>query len=481
MTILTRYIIKEHSGPFLFSLSVIMFVFVTKFIVQYIGKIFGKGLSVSTIFEFIYLNLAWMLALAVPMAVLIATLMAFGRLSSDNEITILKSSGINLFQILRPALLASLVLTILMVIYNDRVLPDFNHRARLLFQSISRKKPTLEMQEGLYLTMGKYTILVDEIEESLESTISEKGDILAPSFGTRSADKLKNITIADYSSSQYIKNIVAKYGYLVFDKQREQLVFTLYDGEIHETNTLDYSEYRRITFSKNNFYIPAPDIVFKLHQDSYRGDREMDIEAMLKEVRIKKEAILKQKEEIRKNLSRYFLHPDSIASWLTKYDKTEESNLAAINRAAYSKALRKTQSISQQLLANKSNIDHFEKQINKYMVEVHKKFSIPFACIVFILVGAPLGIRARKGSFGVGFSFSVGFFLIYWVCLIGGEELADRQYLTPFLAMWFPNIVVGITGLYMVYRTLKETSFIYWEKAPKILQFLLRVKRGKKG
>ncbi|MFQ5584680.1 MAG: LptF/LptG family permease, partial [Calditrichia bacterium] len=240
MTILTRYIIKEHSGPFLFSLSVIMFVFVTKFIVQYIGKIFGKGLSVSTIFEFIYLNLAWMLALAVPMAVLIATLMAFGRLSSDNEITILKSSGINLFQILRPALLASLVLTILMVIYNDRVLPDFNHRARLLFQSISRKKPTLEMQEGLYLTMGKYTILVDEIEESLESTISEKGDILAPSFGTSPADKLKNITIADYSSSQYIKNIVAKYGYLIFDKQREQLVFTLYDGEIHETNTLDY-------------------------------------------------------------------------------------------------------------------------------------------------------------------------------------------------------------------------------------------------
>ena len=140
MSILTRYIVKEHAGPFLFAVAVIMFVFVTKFIVQYIGRIFGKGLPALTILELVYLNLAWMLALAVPMAVLIATLMAFGRLSSDNEITILKSSGINLFQILRPALGAAFILTILMILYNDMVLPDFNHRARLLFQSISQKK-----------------------------------------------------------------------------------------------------------------------------------------------------------------------------------------------------------------------------------------------------------------------------------------------------------------------------------------------------
>ena len=92
MNIISRYIVKEHLGPFFFSLAVIMFVFVTKFIVQYIGRLFGKGLSAITILEFVYLNLAWMLALAVPMSVLVASLMAFGRLSADNEITILKEN-----------------------------------------------------------------------------------------------------------------------------------------------------------------------------------------------------------------------------------------------------------------------------------------------------------------------------------------------------------------------------------------------------
>ena len=107
-------------------------------------------------------------------------------------------------------------------------------------------------------------------------------------------------------------------------------------------------------------------------------------------------------------------------------------------------------------------------------MEIHKKFSIPFACIVFVLIGAPLGIRARKGSVGIGVTFSVGFFLLYWTCLIGGEDLADRRILSPGLAMWFPNILVGAFGLYITYRTVKETQFIQWDRLPKFLQFFFR-------
>jgi lipopolysaccharide export system permease protein len=143
MFLLARYTIREHIGPFLFSLAVIMFVFVTKFIVQYIGKIFGKGLSIGTIIEFIYLNLAWMLALAVPMSVLVAALMAFGRLSSDNEITILKTSGISIYKIIRPALIATIFLTIFMFWFTDKVLPEYNHKARLLWEKKLLTKATL--------------------------------------------------------------------------------------------------------------------------------------------------------------------------------------------------------------------------------------------------------------------------------------------------------------------------------------------------
>jgi lipopolysaccharide export system permease protein len=476
MFLLARYTIREHIGPFIFSLAVIMFVFVTKFIVQYIGKIFGKGLSLGTIIEFVYLNLAWMLALAVPMAVLVASLMAFGRLSSDNEITILKTSGISIYKIIQPALIAAFFITLIMFWFTDRVLPEYNHRARLLFSSISRKKPTLQLEEGIYMNLGKYSILVEDVERSLGKEVVDKSNIIDPEYSDNKADQLKDITIFDRSSSDLQRTIIAESGRLVFDKIRESLVFTLYNGEIHEINTKDYSEYRRLQFSRNVFYIPAPDLVFKRDEDEWRGDREMNLKMMNAEVDKYKSSINNELEKIQSDLKEYYPVPDSLKAWLAR--KTTLSKLADIDvnelQASRSKTMRKTQALIQRLKSSEKNIDFYQRQIYKYEVEMHKKFSIPFASIIFVLIGAPLGIKAKKGSLGVGVTFSIGFFLLYWVFLIGGEELADRQLISPFLAMWLANIIVGAFGIYLTYRVVKETTFIRWEKLPKFLQSFFR-------
>jgi lipopolysaccharide export system permease protein len=476
MFLLARYTIREHIGPFLFSLAVIMFVFVTKFIVQYIGKIFGKGLSIGTIIEFIYLNLAWMLALAVPMSVLVAALMAFGRLSSDNEITILKTSGISIYKIIRPALIATIFLTIFMFWFTDKVLPEYNHKARLLFSSISRKKPTLQLEEGIYMNLGKYSILVEDVERSLGEEVIDKSNIIDPEYVDDRADRLKDITIFDRSSSDLQRTIIAATGRLVFDKVRESLVFTLYNGEIHEINTKDYSEYRRLQFTRNVFYIPAPDLVFKRDEDEWRGDREMNIKMMKAEVAKYRNSISNEMKKIRQDMTVYYPAPDSIKTWLareTDNDPVTEISLSKI-QSSRTKALRKSQAVIQRLKSSEKNIDFYRRQIYKYEVEIHKKFAIPFASIVFILIGAPLGIKAKKGSLGVGVTFSIGFFLLYWVFLIGGEELADRQLISPFLAMWMANIIVGSFGVYLTYRVVKETTFIRWEKLPKFLQSFFR-------
>jgi lipopolysaccharide export system permease protein len=476
MFLLARYIIKEHIGPFLFSLAVIMFVFVTKFIVQYIGRIFGKGLSLFTILEFVYLNLAWMFALAVPMSVLVAALMAFGRLSSDNEITILKTSGISLYKIIRPVLISTILLTIFMYWFNDQLLPEYNHRARLLFSSISRKKPTLQLEQGIYMTLGKYSILIQEIERSLGREVVEKSDILGPDYSEDAADRLKKITIFDRSSTDMQRTVIANSGRLVFDKERERLVFTLFEGEIHEINTRDYSEYRRMQFSVNNFYIPAPELVFRREEDEYRSDREMSVKMMHAEVQKFRKSIGNAQENMKQILQQYYPHPDSLqlrvttANLLANHPSIRNEDIQTLR----SKSIRKTQAVIQKLENEKNNIDYYQKQIYRFQVEIHKKFSIPFASIVFILIGTPLGIKARRGSLGVGVTFSIGFFLLYWVFLIGGEELADRQLLSPFVAMWLPNIIVGSFGLYLTYRVVKETTFFRWERLPKYLQLFFK-------
>jgi len=108
------------------------------------------------------------------------------------------------------------------------------------------------------------------------------------------------------------------------------------------------------------------------------------------------------------------------------------------------------------------------------MVEVHKKYSIPFACLVFILVGAPLGIMSRKGGMAVGLGLSLGFFIIYWAFLIGGEELADRGLIPAFWAMWSANILIGIAGIYILVRSARETTFISWRWTEKLIPKMLR-------
>jgi lipopolysaccharide export system permease protein len=97
------------------------------------------------------------------------------------------------------------------------------------------------------------------------------------------------------------------------------------------------------------------------------------------------------------------------------------------------------------------------------MVEVHKKFALAVACLVFVLVGAPLGVMAKKGGMAVGLGLSLGFFVLYWAFLIGGEELADRQLIPAFWAMWSANILIGGAGIYILVKTAKEAKFISWE------------------
>ena len=100
--------------------------------------------------------------------------------------------------------------------------------------------------------------------------------------------------------------------------------------------------------------------------------------------------------------------------------------------------------------------------MDQYLVEINKKYSIPVACLVFVLVGVPLGIMSRRGGFGVAATLSLGFFILYWACLIGGEKLADRDIVQPFIGMWIANVLIGIVGGYLTIRIGRETILIDW-------------------
>ena len=487
MKILPKYIIREHIPPFVFALAVLMFIFLMQFLLKYITKIFGKGLPFLTIIELVFYNLAWMFALAVPMAVLVATLMSFGRLSGDNEITILKSSGISIYKIIRPALIFGGVITILMIVFNDKVLPDFNHRARVMFQNIGQKKATLRLEPGIFFDLGKYSFHVDQIEKSLGEELSERTNLLGPDMDIENnPDQLKTVTIFDRSNPNKTVTVTADEGYMVYSKATKNMVFTLFDGEYHEFDNTNIDDYRFSHFSRNRVNIPAPQFEFENKDDDYRGDREMDVNMMIEKVNGNEESMQKEAERIMERVEKAW---SPIAEKLIEVPLTHNVNEKKTDffeniphdklKSAVNRANLKVNRLQQLIKTSGTRIISHEVAKNRYLVEVHKKFSIPFASIVFILVGAPLGIASRKGSMGIGITLSIFFFLLYWICLILGEDLADRRFLHPMLAMWFPNILIGFSGMYLTWRTVKETTVIKWDK---IGQFFTKfIQKNKKA
>jgi lipopolysaccharide export system permease protein len=443
-----------------------------QFLLKYITKIFGKGLPFLTIIELVFYNLAWMFALAVPMAVLVATLMSFGRLSGDNEITILKSSGISIYKIIRPALIFGGFVTILMTVFNDKVLPDFNHRARVMFQNIGQKKATLRLEPGIFFDLGKYSFHVGQIEKTLGEELSERTNLLGPEMDPENKpDQLRNVTIFDRSNPNKTVTVTADEGYMVYSKATKNMIFTLFDGEYHEFDNTNKDAYRFSHFSRNRVNIPAPQFEFENKEDDYRGDREMNVSMMIDKVNGNEESMRKEAEKIKEQIEKVW---NPIAKKLPKEPLIFEANETKPDlfkdvpqdmlQKAVNRANLKVNRLQQLIKTYGTRITSHEVAKNRYLVEVHKKFSIPFASIVFILIGAPLGIASRKGSMGIGITLSIFFFLLYWICLILGEDLADRRFLHPMLAMWFPNILIGFSGMYLTWRTVKETTVIKWDK-----------------
>ena len=258
MRLLRRYIIKEMLSPFAFSLLVIIFVLFIQFLLRAIDRFLGKGIDTITILEYLFLNLAWIVALAVPMAVLIATLMTFGRLSQDNEINAMRSSGIGFLKIIRPALIFGTVICLLLLFFNNYILPEMNFKARMLSGDIYRKRPLLTVDPGHFI-----------------GDLPDYGMII----GGKNGETMEEVRIFSKNSRKTQTSIYSKTGTL--ETIGSELVLTLFDGEIHELNVQDFSEYRRIQFSKHKINIPVNDLMLMRRDTSNRSDREMTIPMML--------------------------------------------------------------------------------------------------------------------------------------------------------------------------------------------------------
>ncbi|KAA3606223.1 MAG: YjgP/YjgQ family permease [Calditrichaeota bacterium] len=441
---LNYYIFKEHVGPFFLALMIILFLLIVNFLIGNVERLLGKGLPIQVILEFIVLNLAWIVALVIPMAVLVATLIAFGRLSADNEIIALKSAGVNLYKLAIFPVCAAGILCSVLIYFNNYIVPDANYRASTLKRDIIKKKPTLLIEEGVF---------VDEIPNHKILVRRKPEDPNSP--------KIFDILIYDFSDPKYQTTISAEEGELTLSQDGEFMVMTLFNGELTKVETRNFEELQVMKFDKQVITMEA-DLGFS-RDDEYKRQKR-DVEKTLDELKATIEADNKIISNTQNDINKitktvfdfYYEESENPPMSVKSLAKTKNDSLSYykfignVNRRNLSKVGYLLKKIS-----NK------EENIKQNLVEIHKKYAIPVACIVFVLLGMPLGILFRKSGISVGGSISMLFFLVYYAFLIQGEALADKGIISPFLGMWSANIILTLLGFFLLFWAIEEKKVTF--------------------
>jgi lipopolysaccharide export system permease protein len=491
--ILHRYVLKEHVGPLTFALTALTSILLLQYIGKHFGELVGKGLPTLVIAEFFGLSIPLTVALTLPMAVLIATLYAFSRLAAENEITALKASGVSVVSVLRPVLLAALGVTLVMIGFNDQVLPRSNHRLAVLQRDIAQKKPTFGLREQVIneVSPGKFYLRAGHLDEA--------------------TNLMREVTIYDMADPTRRRTIYADSGNMGMSKNLSDLELTLYNGNMEDVPTATPNELQRLFFDVDLIRVRGVGNQFqKTTADSYKSDREMTVcemqaaqdkaraahEAARKEYLAKVAALQKSKAM----LSKTVLDAKTTAPWdvglgrvyckaiaLFAPKKAQAQAVSSTPRAIApsaglspslppppgSRQARPDTLIpriapSAGVAPNSSDLARLEglrirlqdssTLMNSYGVEIHKKFALAVACFVFVLLGAPIALRFPRGGVGLTIGVSLFVFALYYVCLIAGESIAKRGSMPAVVSMWMANIIFALVALWMLGKMGQEGS-----------------------
>jgi len=453
--ILSRYILRQHIPPLLYALAALTCAMLVNQIAKQFGNFVGKGLPWSVIFEVFALSIPFIVAMTLPMAVLVAVLYTFSHLAADNEVTAMKASGISVGRMLVPVLGGATAIGLIAFLWNDQILPRSNHELRTLLVDIQRKKPTFQLKEQVIneVVAGQFFLRATRIDPATNA--------------------LTDVTIYDLEDPDRRRIIMADSGRMAYAAgggggsgvgggSATDLYLTLRDGEIHEIKRTDPQHFNRTFYGVNRIKVAGVSNTFEATKnDEYRGDREMTICAMQDVVararqdlaRVRTEALASLSAELRRTAKLAQLPPTTTIDTTTPPPSRYCRLLGAIQRvfapgaAEAAQAGQSPRTVTNLAYTPQAPSAYTQRQRAArqraaiYEVEIQKKLAISAACVIFALLGLPLAIRYPRGGVGLVIGTSLAVFSVYYVGLIGGEELGDRLIVPPFFAMWTPNLI----------------------------------------
>lgn len=448
---LDKLILKAFIGPFLATFFIAYFVLMMQSLWKYIDDLVGKGLELAIIGKFLWYASASMLTLAMPIAILISTIMTFGNLGERFELVAIKSSGISLLRFMRPLLGVSIILCIVTFVFANYVIPNANFKFKALYYSILYKKPALDLREGkFYNAIPGYSIKVGKKEPDGKT--------------------IRDVVIFEQQNNLQDNCIIAKKGIMQFSKDERFLEFTLYDGHRYQEKGSSYdtaTEYTRLDFAEYKKVFDIASIQLMAPPDSmFKSDmRSMSVKELDKSI----DSLNKLAAQYKKVIDADFksqLQNIYISDSVWNKNKYTAGNIKSfnqivpdsvtldVNRNAVSvlNTMKSTMMFSGNELAAKIG----EIRLNR--VEWHHKFSLSLICLVLFFIGAPLGSIIRRGGLGMPLVMAIIFFLIFHLLNLFGEKFARGDVMPPSIGMWLPEFVLIPIGIFLTYKAMYDSQ-----------------------
>ena len=465
------YLLRNFLGLFLATFFIAIFILLMQFMWMHVNDLVGKGIGLGVLSEFFIYATASVIPLALPLAILLSSLIAFGNLAEKFELTAMKAAGISLFRIMRPLTIAIALLSVGAFFFSNNVLPKSQMKLWALIFSLRQKSPELQVPVGeFYDEISGYHMYV---------------------HGKTSKGELLNIMIYDYSDGfENAKVMVADTGRMEASADKRYLVINLVNGESFEnlnkkqqraTGTTKNIPYRRETFTHKQILIDfATD--FNRYDESILEDQHVSknvaqLKHSIDSVQVlSHERSLEQSEKLIDE--RYFGREDRPCNILPETiteDEHAQYSLQALweslsvpkQRQVLTLAEEKARAYRDQVEYNALLLEDAQRYIRKHEIELHRKFTLAFACLIFFFIGAPLGAIIRKGGLGAPVVISVIMFIIYYIIDNTGYKMAREALWPCWAGMWLSSFILLPIGIFLTYKAATDSPLFNpeaWEK-----------------
>lgn len=451
-------IIKAFIGPFIATFFITLLVLVLQFFWLWIDDFVGKGLGAGIVMKFIWYQSAVLVPLALPLAILLSSLMTFGNLGESFELVAIKSSGISLLRFMRPLFFVTLGICGIAFLFSNNIIPVANLKSRTLLADIVHAQPAFDLKEGVFY---------DKI----------------PGFAIKIGKKEPNDSVIRdvivYEQNNPIQDnfITAKSGVMTVSDDKRFLEFNLRDGWRYEERGDKFggqrSDYIRMYFKeyKKQFDLASfqinwtPDSVNKNNEKVYSMRQLSEaIDSLQKEERTLEKQVEK---DVYRSIS-FQQHLDDLPARPAEVPMAADSMKKAkyfldlvpdsAREIVFQQSLNQVRALQTSLASSRINLNEKERSVRKHKIEWHRKIVLSLACLVLFLIGAPLGSIIRKGGLGTPLIFAIIFFMVFYFSTTMGEKFAKEGTLTPFTGMWLATFLLVPIGLFLTYKAMRDSQ-----------------------